>query len=114
MNTPNNGKPKKFSIKVMGRSGVVKEFITIVDEEDAGFLRSEIWTVINGVSEKGTSEGRKYIAKNVGGGVYEYLHYRVLGLSKKSGRKVWHMNGDTLDNRKANLFDGDARVKEIE
>lgn len=103
-------KPKRFKVKVLGRrSGVVKDYITTVDAEDAPLMRSSYWTVVRGRDVKGVE--RAYIARQTTNG-HEFLHHVVLGAGPSE--PVMHINGESLDNRKANLFRRSERIEEIE
>ena len=103
-------KPKRFIVKSMGmRSGVVREHITIVDEEDAHYLRSSYWLVANSGSKTGNHQ---YVMRRLANGGYDYLHYVVLGAKK--GEHIYHINKNTLDNRKSNLLSTKNRIQELE
>ena len=107
----NNPKPKKFRVKMLSRRSLaLREFITIVDEDDASLLRSYYWYIINGTQSL-SGKNNSYVARNTPNGV-EYLHQVVVGA--KPGELVQHINGNSLDNRKANLLKASNRVEEIE
>lgn len=107
-----NGKIKKFKVKRLSRSGVIHEHIVTVDAEDAHLLRNSYWLAQFGHDEKG--EERIYIIQSTLSGKGEKfpLHKVILGAGPEE--KVYHINGDTLDNRKCNLFRANERVEEIE
>ena len=112
MRRMNPKKAKRFLIKCLGRNGLIKGYITTVDEEDACLLRAHVWTAKNSTRLfNGKQIDFKYIARNVNG-VCEFLHCRVI--NAKEGEKVWHINGDSLDNRKANLMKESERVVELD
>lgn len=104
---------KRFKVKSIGRhSGVVHEFITTVDEDDAHLLRSSYWRVTNStaLNADGIKENRKYIKRETASGT-QTLHQLIVGAGP--AEKVWHINGDSLDNRKCNLMKQSDRVEEI-
>ena len=102
---------KRFKVKSIGRlSGVIHEFITTVDEQDAPLLRSSYWVVQNAKDAK-TGIENAYILRNGTNGA-EFLHSIIAGA--KPGEKVMHINGDSLDNRRANLLKRSERIEEIE
>ena len=99
---------KKFRVKKIGRrSGVIHEFITTVDEEDAHYLRGYCWVVIEA---KGDDRNRCYIVRTTPHGP-EYLHHMIAGANP--GETVSHINGDSLDNRRSNLLRSAERVEEV-
>jgi hypothetical protein len=107
-----NGAVKRFRIKVLLRSGHVDEHLTTVDAEDAHLLRAYVWTVVNSTRVVGGQRvSAKYVKRNVNG-VNEYLHQRIV--DARAGETVWHINGDSMDNRKANLMKDSQRVEEVE
>jgi hypothetical protein len=71
----------------------------IVDEADWERLSAFKWYVVNG--RRGAFYGRRYVERLNGRPVTKALHHEVLGLSPR--QTVDHVNGDTLDNRRANL-----------
>ena len=111
MSDSKNGAAKKFKVKRLGRSGVVHEHIVTVDAEDAHLLRSNYWLAQFCRDEKG--EERVYIIRSTlsGEGQKLPLHKVILGAGMQE--KIYHINGDTLDNRKANLFRSSERIEEI-
>ena len=75
---------------------------TIVDDADFEWLSSMRWFAYK------STHGLWYVARNNrhanNGEVYmEKMHRLVMGLTKGDGKFVDHINGDTLDNRRANL-----------
>lgn len=97
-------KAKRFIVKRIGqKSGVVHEYITKVDPEDAHYLRSSYWVVI-------VNQGHAYVCRRGPKGP-EYLHRIVLGVP--GDEPVFHINGDSLDNRKENLMRATERVVEV-
>jgi len=102
-----NGAVKRFKIKRIGRtSGVVHEHVTTVDAEDAHLLRSSYWVI-----QINNQTGHYYITRKTPRGT-EFLHHVIVGA--EPGEPVVHINGDSLDNRKANLLRRRDRVEEIE
>jgi hypothetical protein len=99
-----NGAYKKFKIKKIVKHAV-REYITTVDAEDAHLMRSYAWAIVS-------NDTRHEYAVRVGPRGHEYLHHIVVGA--KEGESVWHINGDTLDNRKSNLLKSSDRVEEVE
>lgn len=106
-------KAKRFIVKRLShKSGVVKEFIVTVDEQDAHLLRSYYWTVRRGVpsNEKDKGIEREYVGRQTTK-KWELLHHIILGVDDDV--RVCHVNGDSLDNRRANLFADTDRVVEL-
>lgn len=63
---------------------------TIIDDEDFNTLSKFKWSFSNG-----------YAAKKITGNRNLFLH--TLVMNPPAGKKVDHINGDSLDNRKSNL-----------
>lgn len=79
--------------------------VAIVDDDLYPQLSQYKWSAI-----KGGKNGLWYASRSVlvgprkgGKRITYYLHREVLGLSKGDGLSVDHINGDGLDNRRANL-----------
>jgi hypothetical protein len=84
-----------FILKKINRtSGMVEQFKTVIDREDAYLLRSMIWHV------QADRNGNVYVARSQSG-VFEFLHKQLIGAGEYEF--VEHLNGNTLDNRKINL-----------
>lgn len=95
---------KRFKVKRIGReSGLVREFIVTVDEEDAHLLRSYYWKVTH-------TDKKTYVVRTTTRGD-EPLHSVIANV--KPGERVFHINGDSLDNRRSNLMKQSERVEEI-
>jgi hypothetical protein len=99
-------KTKKFIIKRLTRNFGVKEHLVLVDEDCAHLLRSTVWAIVH--AGNGKSE---YVARYING-EHVFLHHVILGA--KSGERVCHINGNGLDNRRANLLRASERVMEVE
>lgn len=99
---------KKFKVKRIEKYSV-KEYIVIVDDEDAHWLRSTIWSVLGGDA---SINKPPYIGRHLPMGGKESFHCMIVGATQ--GEKVYHINGNTLDNRKENLFKSSDRIEEIE
>jgi AP2 domain/HNH endonuclease len=86
-----------LGIPVTAHRGFVRAF-AVVDAEDYPRLAAHRWHFGN---------ARWRLVKREepvsGGYVRRYLHREVLGLAPDDQRRVDHINGDTLDNRRANL-----------
>jgi hypothetical protein len=67
---------------------------TIVDDEDVSRLRDRRWRLHR-------SRGKRYAATGTGPSLV-LMHHAIIG-KPASGHEVDHANGDSLDNRKANL-----------
>jgi hypothetical protein len=104
-------KAKKFCVKVRSQAGRIVEHITLVDAEDAHYMRSSYWTVSAGSPNAKTDERFFYVIRHARSGI-EFLHRIVVGAEGEE--KVFHINGNSLDNRKANLMRQSERVVEIE
>lgn len=66
----------------------------------------EAYTLVAAINWHHTNNGyaRGYAGKKLGGpGEYVRMHRFILGLSTSDPREVDHINGDRLDNRRANL-----------
>lgn len=87
---------KKFRIKKIVKHAV-REYITIVDDQDAHLLRTSFWTILHSGSEKNTA----YVGKTTR--METVLLHRVI-MGAKPRQIVWHINGDMLDNRRENLL----------
>lgn len=103
---------KKFRVKRLSRSGVIHEHITIVDAEDAHILRSNYCVIATGRDDRGKERPYVVLSTLSGKGEKRRLHKEIIGAG--ADEKVYHINGDTLDNRKANLFRSNERVEEVE
>lgn len=102
-------KPKKFIIKRITEGGLVQEHLVTVDLEDAYLLRNYIWAV-HFSRKNNQGELYWYVARRIDK-IWEYLHQRVLGVT--SGERIYHINHDTLDCRKANLMRESQRIVEL-
>jgi hypothetical protein len=71
---------------------------TLVDAEDR-HLAALRWYLDAGNAAR---SGKPYVRRARGGRAV-YLHRQILGLRQDDPRKGDHINGDTLDNRRANL-----------
>lgn len=71
--------------------------VTTVDDENACLLRANAWRVMWGHAEI------PYIYRYGTGKVCIYLHHVIFGDKGADARYIYHQNGDSLDNRKANL-----------
>lgn len=72
----------------------------LVDPEDRHFLEEHTWGI------RSTGHGRIYVSKTSSrtqGQTPLYLHRMILGLEIGDRRQVDHINGNPLDNRRANL-----------
>lgn len=78
-------------IPIHWRDGMIRAYTT-VDAEDASVLRGYVWRLVAG----------RYVARSVGKGCV-YLHRQLLGLVPGDGKVCDHINGDPLDNRRANI-----------
>jgi hypothetical protein len=67
--------------------------ITLVDDEDFDRLSEFRWT----------KSYRGYVHRYIKTGVSILIHREVLGMSREDARLVDHINGNRLDNRRANL-----------
>lgn len=78
-----------------------KGHVALIDEADA-YLCEMRWNS----HAQGSSPARVYFKRHVwvnGKQVHMSLHRVIMGLMLGDPRKVDHINGDTLDNRRANL-----------
>lgn len=78
-------------------SFIISGHTVIVDDEDAHLLASGSWRVID-------KPRNRYVKKSVRNGdkvETVYLHRLIMGAAK--GELVDHINGDSLDNRRANM-----------
>lgn len=71
----------------------------LISEEDFDLVHPYRWHVIQGQRKSGTPY-KTYAARKHEGKT-RYMHHEIL--PKQRGRKVDHINGDTLDNRRENL-----------
>jgi len=88
-------------IPLRNRAGVITAF-AVIDADDA-HLAEHVWCLDARTS---TRTGPPYVRRGVwrdGRRLDVSLHREVLGLKHGDRRKVDHRNGDTLDNRRANL-----------
>lgn len=105
-----NSKPKakRFIVKRINRaSGVVHEHIITVDAEDAYLLRNSFWFV-----QHDPKENKCYVMRRIAGGGVESIQRVILGV--KENERVDHIDGDTMNNRKANLLRSKDRVVELD
>lgn len=74
--------------------------VTIVDDEDYEELARHNWRAVPRIDGKGWYVGRN---ASIGGGKYQkvYMHRTILDAKPKQVSD--HINGDGLDNRRANL-----------
>jgi hypothetical protein len=78
---------------------LTKGKVAIVDDEDYEGLASVRWHTSNsGYAKRNNPISQREIL-----GFCEFMHRRIMGLPGKSKLEVDHINGDPLDNRKANL-----------
>lgn len=70
----------------------------LVDDEDAPLIVSHRW-----FASRANQMTARYYATRAVGGTTIYMHRLILGLSPGSEWQVDHVNGDGLDNRRANL-----------
>lgn len=79
---------------------LTKGYVAILDEEDADLLQHRYWATENGPRHV-------YAQRNLPGRRKTYLHRdvgeRIYGGPIPKGWVVDHINGDTLDHRRANL-----------
>ena len=68
----------------------------LIDESDIGLVSSFSWS-----ASPAKQAREKYYAKTKIGGTTVYMHRMIIGARK--GDLVDHINGNTLDNRRANL-----------
>jgi len=101
---------KRFIIRCIS-NGQVKEFITIIDAEDAHLLRAYQWCTVTKHSGDAAKPYHYVVRHGVNG--QEALHHVVLGVDLKRPERVYHINGNTLDNRKANLMRESCRITEV-
>lgn len=80
---------RRLDIPLVAKDGEVRGWTT-VDGRDAD-VRRRRWCLYAGYAGRWSPEG------NV------YLHREIMGLSRGDGLEVDHVNGDRLDNRRANL-----------
>ncbi len=85
---------KRFKLTVKHK-GKTKTVTTIVDDEDACRLRSYPYGVLWG------SNDIPYLRRTTHGSQEVLLHHEIFGGAK--GTKVYHLNGNSLDNRRSNL-----------
>jgi hypothetical protein len=82
-------------IQLYARDGSVRAHV-LVDDEDYAWLSQWRWTLLpSGYAYRRTRRGPS-------AGVI-YMHRQILGLVRGDGRVGDHVNGDRLDNRRANL-----------
>lgn len=67
--------------------------IAIVDDEDYDLVASRRWRLVNGYVTRSDRQQSGY----------EAMHRLIVGLATGSGKAVDHINGNKLDNRRANL-----------
>ncbi len=73
---------------------ILSGFPVLLDAEDLPLIASHNWDI------RDNGRGQKYVSGSIAG-KSEYLHRKIMGARK--GQLVDHANGDTLDNRRANL-----------
>ena len=71
--------------------------VALVDDADYEYLSAFRWRAIT------NSRGKLYAARNAGEKITVLMHRELLGLAYGDRRKGDHENGNTLDNRRANL-----------
>jgi hypothetical protein len=92
---------RQLALPLRDRTGATIAFV-VIDEQDA-ILADQRW-YLDSDPERGY--GKPYARRNGevdGRRVAVYLHREVLGLPHGDKRQVDHINGLTLDNRRANL-----------
>lgn len=85
----------------MKRIELTKGYFATVDEEDYPALSVYKWHYTESAKNKGYAKRRDYPKGKKGKGFGIYMHRAIMNPSK--GKAVDHINGNTLDNRKANL-----------
>jgi hypothetical protein len=84
--------PFAFGIPLRGRGGVIRGF-ALIDLDDRAEFSQYRWSLT----------GKGYAARYPAHGVTVYLHRELLGLRAGERWQGDHVNGDKLDNRRANL-----------
>jgi hypothetical protein len=83
----------------MRRIAITQGLYTVVDDRDYDLLFAYIWCA--------QVVGKTYYAKRAvrvaGRFVPVLMHHCIVGMPTKRGAVVQHINGDGLDNRRANL-----------
>ena len=81
--------------------------MTTVDDSDYESLKGYRWSLINGYAAR-TSRKYEHLPRTV------KMHRQILGLLR-SGKaiQVDHINGDRLDNRRANLTTNSTNWKDL-
>lgn len=92
------GRRMTSQIPLVNRRGTITGW-TLVDTEDCGWLSEHKWHLSqNGYAVRGTRRGgrraQSFLLK---------MHREILGLMPGDPRESDHVNGDRLDNRRANL-----------
>lgn len=73
--------------------------VALVDDEDYEDIAADTWHCNNSgyaVRNRPRSDQKTF-------GCKEHMHRRIMGLDAKDSREVDHINGNPLDNRRANL-----------
>lgn len=83
---------KRFKIKGTHK-GENKSYVVLVDDEDACLLRVGAWYIGLG------RDNHPYVKRCTGRSTAELLHRDIL----KTKNRVYHINGNGLDNRRSNL-----------
>ena len=85
----------------MKRIPLTQGKFALVDDADYDWLVRYEWQAL-----KETNSGLWYASRSywVDGRTYGFkMHRQIMGLSKGDGKRVDHINGDRLDNRRCNL-----------
>lgn len=81
----------------------IKNINIIIDDEDYFRIKNYKWNIQKDAFEKYGLSYFRVIDNTVNPRRYILLHRHIMGCTHKDGKIVDHINGNTLDNRKANL-----------
>lgn len=90
---------KRFSVVHRALRGARRTYITLVDDDNACLLRSYPWSILIG------GNGTPYVRRAGVNSSSVLLHHEIFGPAER----VYHKNGNSLDNRRENLSETPPR-----